>query len=478
MLASRPQIVVLGSSSAARAAAAAAVVSEAIGNGAQVVALTHVPLQAALEQIRLASETAGLRDNIASVAACEPLPDCDLLILVDSVGSDAQPGGCTAGGILSRSPAGGYMVVWPGPDPVGAATEEVMRELRGRAKELANGMLGVATARARRRNSSNVLAASTATTCIAAGLPTFHELVGSSDVMQKLYRSIVKVGRGTAPVLVLGESGTGKEAIARALHAESPRSGKPFVTLNCATVAGGTLESDLFGHVRGAFTGAVGNRKGHFREADGGTLFLDEIGDLALPVQAKLLRTLESGEIRPVGSDNLLSVNVRVIAATHKDIARGVADGWFREDLYHRLAVCVVRAPALREHPEDLFAITAHILKQLSLGVGRTYAPVPEPVALLWQAYHWPGNVRELRNLLTRAVLDASGTDLPPHALVPELTTSRPGGGPLQSSSPAGTPALTVEAVERAIAAENGNRVRAARRLGVSRSTLYRHLGK
>ncbi|MBI5608365.1 MAG: sigma 54-interacting transcriptional regulator, partial [Deltaproteobacteria bacterium] len=199
--------------------------------------------------------------------------------------------------------------------------------------------------------------------------------------------------------------------------------------------------------------------------------------DLALPVQAKLLRTLESGEIRPVGSDHVHRVDVRMIAATHKDLARGVADGWFREDLYHRLAVCVVRAPALREHPEDLLAITAHILGQLSRDAGRTYAPVPEPVARLWQAYHWPGNVRELRNLLTRAVLDASGLDLPPHALVPDLTSTHVSPGFAQSRTSESASALSVELVQRAIVAESGNRVRAAKRLGISRSTLYRYMG-
>lgn len=478
MTATLPQIVVLGSSSAARAAVAADAVSEIIGGRAHVAALTHVPLQTALEQIQQVGSAVRSCEDVASVPACEPLPDCDLLILVDAADQHADPGTNTGGAALGRGPAGGYMVAWPGPQPVGAATEDVLCELRARAQHLVDsGLFALAVARARRRHEGSVLPAP-ASPGNGVVVPSFHGLVGSSVVMQTLYRQIVKFGRGTASVLILGESGTGKDVVARALHEVSPRSRRPMVTLNCANVDGGMLESDLFGHIRGAYTGAVERRNGHFREADGGTLFLDEIGDLALPVQAKLLRTLESGEIRPVGSDKVHRVNVRVIAATHKDLARGVADGWFREDLYHRLAVCVVRAPALREHPEDILAITAHVLGQLSRDAGRTYAPVPEAAVRLWHAYQWPGNVRELRNLLTRAVLDASGTDLPPHALVPDLTYSRPVAASQPIAAVDAAPALTLEVIQGAVAAEGGNRARAARRLGISRSTLYRYLGK
>jgi DNA-binding NtrC family response regulator len=268
-------------------------------------------------------------------------------------------------------------------------------------------------------------------------------------------------------VLISGETGTGKDLVAHALHAQGPRHGHAFVPFNCALGDSTLLESELFGHAKGAYTGAVSARQGLVRLADGGTLFLDEIGELPLTVQAKLLRLLEQRELRPIGSDRTERVDVRLVAATHRDLRQGVQEGWFRADLYHRLAVTVLEVPPLRARLSDLEELADHLLEQLRRETRRDYRPVPQNILTLWRSYDWPGNVRELRNVLQRAVVEASGLDLPMSALVPDgLVGGRPGTASARPLDPA--------AIDAAIAQCGGNRTRAADRLGISRATLYR----
>ncbi|WP_058615709.1 sigma-54-dependent transcriptional regulator [Tepidimonas taiwanensis] len=269
--------------------------------------------------------------------------------------------------------------------------------------------------------------------------PALARLIGDSPAMQAVRATILRVARTMAPVLVTGESGTGKELIARALHACSHRAGGPFVAVNCGAIPADLLESELFGHRRGAFTGAHSDKLGLFQAAAGGTLFLDEVSDLPLPMQVKLLRALQERAVRPVGATAEEPVDVRIVSATHKDLERLVQTGQFRHDLYYRLNVIPIRAPALREHPEDLEAIAAAVLAQLTQRDGLPHVPALTDAALArLRAYPFPGNVRELENLLERAlalhpgaVLDADAFPLPGFDAAPPLA------GP--SAAPHGT---------------------------------------
>ncbi len=243
----------------------------------------------------------------------------------------------------------------------------------------------------------------------ADGDPARYGMVGASPAMGSLFGLLEKVIASEVPVLIQGETGTGKELVARALHEHGPRMGKPFVVVNCAAVAPNLLESELFGHKRGSFTGAVADREGHFAAADTGTLFLDEIGDMPLAMQAKLLRALQDGEVRPVGSNRARKVNVRVVAATHRDLVAACRAGDFREDLYFRLAVVTVALPPLRERAGDIPRLALALLPKIAREVGRAEPAItPEALAAL-DAWTWPGNVRELENELRRAVALAPG---------------------------------------------------------------------
>jgi two-component system nitrogen regulation response regulator NtrX len=298
-------------------------------------------------------------------------------------------------------------------------------------------------------------------------------LLGDSAVMTALRQRIEQVGSTQARALITGESGTGKELIARALHDASPRAERPFVPVNCAAIPHELIESELFGHVRGAFTGATAPRAGVFEAAHGGTLFLDEIGDMPLSLQAKLLRVLETGEVTRVGTTRSVKVDVRVVAATHRDLRSAVEMGEFREDLYHRLNVVPLQAPALRERAEDIPLLAEHFLAQAvveqKLGRRRFSAD-----ALLSLGRHvWPGNVRELRNLVERLVILCPGETIGADLIAAEL--------PSASASSAGGTSLknAVEAAERraiqaAIRGAEGNVSEAARRLGLERSHLYK----
>jgi DNA-binding NtrC family response regulator len=291
--------------------------------------------------------------------------------------------------------------------------------------------------------------------------------------MLAVYKQIALACGSDAPVLVTGETGTGKELVARAIHRHGPRASRPFVPVNCGALPEGLLESELFGHMRGAFTGAVADKHGLFEEARGGTLFLDEIGEMSPALQVRLLRALESGEIRRVGSPRATTVDARVVAATHRDLERGAREGRFREDLFYRLHVFVIKVPPLRERREDVPLLAAHFLAR-SAGRGRGAAALtPEALSAL-AAHDWPGNVRELENTLERLVAEARGGTID----VPDLPASFRGrSAPLVEPLFAGLPSL--EELEKrylrhVLAEVKGNRSRAAEVLGIDRRTLYR----
>jgi two-component system, NtrC family, response regulator AtoC len=301
------------------------------------------------------------------------------------------------------------------------------------------------------------------------------EIIGSNPAMVEVFKTIAKVAPNVATVLIQGESGTGKELVARSIHCLGPRKNHPFQAVNCASITETLLESELFGYVKGAFTGASGSKKGIFEAANHGTVFLDEIGDTSAGMQSKLLRVLESGEIMPVGSSTTIQVDVRVIAATNQDLTELVANGKFREDLYYRLKVVTILLPPLRERLSDLPLLFDFFLKKYSSRTHKTLAVNPEVLSLL-QGYPWPGNVRQLENVVERAVaLNTSGVfdmeDLPE-----EFQRSH-------STSPFadGQQWLSLEQMEdryirEVLEATQGNVSRAAEILGIDRRTLYRKL--
>ncbi len=250
---------------------------------------------------------------------------------------------------------------------------------------------------------------------------SFEGLHGQSARMQAVFRMIDSVAYSSATVLVQGESGTGKELVARAIHYRSPRKERPFVAVNCSALTETLLESELFGHVRGAFTGAVGAKRGLFETADGGTLFLDEIGDVTPAMQVRLLRVLQEGEVKRVGSTETLKVDVRVIAATNRDLQRAVHAGKFREDLFYRLNVIAIDLPPLRDRPEDIPLLAHHFLRKFGAKMGKAVKTItPEAVARL-TTHRWVGNVRELENAVERAVVLCRGEEIHPEDLPPSL---------------------------------------------------------
>jgi two-component system NtrC family response regulator len=307
------------------------------------------------------------------------------------------------------------------------------------------------------------------------------ELIGLSTAMREVQKRIGMAAASEVPVLILGETGTGKEMVARALHRHSARAAQPFVAINCAAIPKDLLESELFGHVRGAFTGAVGDRPGCFRAADRGVLLLDEIGDMALGVQAKILRALQEGEVTPLGSHKTVKVNVRVVAATHRELAAAVREGTFREDLMYRLNVLPIRVPPLRERLADIIPLAEHFLRLAAGGQAPKALSAAAAQSLLKQP--WPGNVRELRNLMERCQA------LVRHAVIGEADLDLPGAA--SAASPAALPAdwldeelpAAIERLERLLVAHaleraQGNRAEAARLLGIHRQLLYRKLAQ
>jgi len=299
------------------------------------------------------------------------------------------------------------------------------------------------------------------------------ELIGRTAAMLEVYKQIAHAADSTAPVLVMGESGTGKELVARAIHANSTRHGRPFVAVNCGAIPDTLLESELFGHTRGAFTGAVSDTKGLFEQAHGGTIFLDEIGEMPAALQVKLLRALEEGEVRPIGSARALRLDARVIAATNADLERAIADQRFRQDLYYRLSVVVIRIPPLRERRADVPLLVERFLNQACDHAGRRVELSDSAMAAL-VAHDWPGNVRELENTIERMVLFSRGTRLEPADLPAALRAERLS---LETRLFADLPTLDElgrRYLIHVLDAVEGNRTRAAEVMGIDRRTLYR----
>jgi DNA-binding NtrC family response regulator len=305
-------------------------------------------------------------------------------------------------------------------------------------------------------------------------------IVGASPGMMAVFKSVARAADSDATVLVLGESGTGKEMVARVLHSRSRRSRGPFVAINCAAIPENLLESELFGHEKGAFTGAIGRRIGRFERASGGTLFLDEIGDMSLALQSKILRALQEREIERVGGGSPVGIDVRVVAATNRDLAGAVREGRFREDLFYRLAVVTLTLPPLRERGSDLDLLASHFVARYAHEHGRPVRAVAEEVFNVLRAHPWPGNVRQLRNAMERAVVMADGEVLLPQHLPGDILHPQ---APRASEEPGEMPLVTLEEMEkrmirRALQETHDNLTMAAEKLGIHRNTLRRKIAE
>lgn len=329
-----------------------------------------------------------------------------------------------------------------------------------------------------RRASQQVLSQLTAEVRVASDAVLHSDakqLLGSSPKMVEVYRTIARATLSTSTVLILGESGTGKELVARAIHSNSQRKAAPFVPVNCGAITESLLESELFGHVKGSFTGASQDRVGLFAEADHGTLFLDEVGDLSLALQVKILRVLQEGEVRPVGSSQTRRVDVRIIAATHRDLSQWVKEGKFREDLFYRLKVIEVRVPPLRERPEDIEELAGLFLQRAAARSGKKVTAISSDGLQLLRAHSWPGNVRELEHQVERAVALTSARSLSAQDFEIEPDSAAAQGAELMAT----TGKESLEEVERAhiqrvLKKHQYNKSKAAEVLGIDRATLYR----
>ncbi len=313
----------------------------------------------------------------------------------------------------------------------------------------------------------------------------FENIIGHTSAMQAVYELVDAVADSDALVLLTGPTGTGKELLSRAIHHRSPRRDRPFVAINCAALPEGLLESELFGHEKGAFTGAVRQHLGKFEQADGGTLMLDEIGDIPLSAQVRLLRVLESGELQRVGGRETLRVDVRVIAATNRNLRRAAREGTFREDLYYRLNVFHIPLPPLRDRIDDIPLLVEHFVQRSARRYRRRAREVSQTVLSQLMAYHWPGNVRELEHLIERAVILCQGTIITELKL-PEPETEelprveRPEEIPLPETTDINQELRSLERrlIVEALKREGGVQARAARRLGISRSNLNYRIQK
>jgi DNA-binding NtrC family response regulator len=305
-----------------------------------------------------------------------------------------------------------------------------------------------------------------------------YGIVGRSRAMEEIIRTAEMVAESRSTVLITGETGTGKELVARAIHDRSAQRARPLIKVNCAAIPESLLESELFGHVRGAFTGALVNRKGKFALADGGTIFLDEIGTMIPALQAKLLRVIQEREFEPLGSERTERVDVRVIAATNRDLREMVAEGRFQEDLYYRLNVIPISLPPLRERKDDIRALTEHFVRKHAKRLGRRVAEIDESVLKVLEEYDWPGNVRELENTIERALVLSRGAVVGPEAI------SMPGSA---RAANAGLPSLKLqqnvewaerETLRRALSSAGGVKKDAADLMGISQRALSYYLAK
>jgi two-component system, NtrC family, response regulator AtoC len=334
--------------------------------------------------------------------------------------------------------------------------------------------LTVTRALERKRLAAEKRASATAGT--GAEAARLAEIEGKSPRMLDVYKLVARVAPTSATVLVVGESGTGKELVARAIHSRSTRAQRAFVPINCTALTESLLESELFGHTRGAFTGAVGAKRGLFELADGGTLFLDEIGDMGAKMQAQLLRTLQDGEVRPVGGSESVKVDVRLVCATNRDLEGEVKAGRFREDLYFRINVVTVKLPPLRERPADIPILVDHFLAKIGRREGQPASSMSQEALEVLCQHAWPGNVRELENAVERAVAMSKGEVILPSDLPAEVH-----GGSVAHSTSIIDDRPPLSELERryialVLAEAGGNKKKAAERLGIDRRTLYRAL--
>jgi Nif-specific regulatory protein len=300
----------------------------------------------------------------------------------------------------------------------------------------------------------------------------FRNIVGTSKEMRDVYEQIAQVAPSGATVLVRGESGTGKELVAHAIHYNSPRSSKPFVKVNCAALPESLIESELFGHEKGAFTGAVARKRGRFELAEGGTLFLDEIGDLSPAMQVKLLRALQEREFERVGGTETIKVNVRLITATNVDLEQAVSDGRFRSDLYYRLNVFSIYLPPLRERKTDILLLADHFLEKYGRQNGKRIKRISTPAIDMLMSYHWPGNVRELENVVERATLVCEGNVIHGYQLPPTLQTAEGSGTVTKMTLDQAVNAFEKDLIQDALKTTRGNRARAARLLDTTERIL------
>ena len=313
------------------------------------------------------------------------------------------------------------------------------------------------------------------------GRYSFDHLIGTSAPFRRVIEQVTEVCESRATVLLTGESGTGKEVVARAIHFNSPRSKRPFIAVNCAAIPSGLLESELFGHVKGAFTGALANRQGRFALASGGTLLLDEIGDMPVAIQAKILRVLQERTFEPVGGTQTIETDVRIIAATHRDLLQAVGEGAFREDLYYRLNVFPIELPALRERREDIPLIASYFLSQFVKDMGKRITGFSPKAQAAMMAYRWPGNIRELQNCTERAVIVARGSQIEMQDL-PRYVLDAAGGTEGPAILPADIDAELMRQersfIMRALEESAGVQIRAAEILGISERSLWHRIKK
>ncbi len=304
----------------------------------------------------------------------------------------------------------------------------------------------------------------------------YHNIIGKSKAMREIFDLIDKVAQGRSTVLIHGKSGTGKELVAKAIHFNSPRKNRAFVPVNCSAIPETLLESELFGHIKGAFTGALLNKPGIFDEADGGTLFLDEIGEISPAIQVKLLRVLQEREIKPVGGTESRKVDIRLIAATNRDLLEQVRQGKIREDLYYRLNVISIHLPPLKERAEDIPLLVRHFLPRFARENNRPDMTLSREVLEAFMSYPWPGNVRELENMIERAVILCKGNEITLEDLPPQFHR-----GTLEDPHSKNLVRLSLKEVERAhikrvLESVGGHKVKAAEILQIDRRTLYRKI--